>query len=81
MNGMYPVAGNQCSPTAKTATMIGAMTNGGRASMPKVPVVEMLSRARLGRREVTRASGMATTKAMTWEMMISSSVDGPTRWR
>src|ERR1700676_116166 len=76
VNGTYPVAGNQCSPTAKTATMIGAMTNGGRASMPKVLVVEMLSRARLGRREVTRASGMATRKAITWEMMISSTSMG-----
>ncbi len=52
--------------------MTGAMTKGGRASSPKVPVVATLSRGRLGRREVTRASGMATAKAMTWEMMISS---------
>ena len=52
--------------------MIGAMTNGGRASRPKVLVVDTLSRARLGRRDVTRARGMATAKAMTCEMMISS---------
>jgi hypothetical protein len=48
------------------------MTNGGRASIPNVPVVAMLSRGRFGRRDVTRASGMATPKAITWEMMISS---------
>ncbi len=50
----------------------GAMTNGGRARSPKVPVVATLSKGRLGRREVIRARGMATAKAMTWEMTMSS---------
>src|ERR1700691_3006540 len=72
VKGIYPVAGNQCRLTANTATITGAITKGGRARRPKVPVVEMLSMGRLGRLEVNRASGMATAKAMTWEMMISS---------
>ncbi len=35
-------------------------------------MVATLSTGWLGRREVTKARGMATAKAMTWEMMISS---------
>src|SRR6202034_4372533 len=70
--GTHPVAGNQCRPTANTATMMGAITNGGRANNPKVPVVATLSWMLLGRREVIRARGMATPNAMTWEMTMSS---------
>src|SRR5450631_2096946 len=76
VNGVYPVAGNHPRPTAKTATRIGATTNGGRAKSPKVEVVEMLSSVRFGLRDTTRASGMATAKARTWLMMISSMVTG-----
>src|SRR5664280_2901551 len=72
VKGMYPVAGNQCRPTAKTATMIGAMTKGGSAKSPNVPVLATLSTGWFGRREVIRARGMATAKATTWEITISS---------
>ena len=61
---------------AKQRTMSGAMTKGGMASMPKVPAVATRSSARLGRGAANRASGMATAKAMIWEITISSMSTG-----
>ena len=40
--------------------------------MPKVAVVETRSSERSGRRADARARGTATSRARTWEMMISS---------
>ena len=51
----------------------GATTKGGRASRPKVAGGGRRCRgAGSGLRDVTRASGMATAKARTWQMMMSS---------
>ena len=48
------------------------MTNGGRASMANVVLLEAWSKSLLGRRAECIAMGKAMAKAMIWEKMISS---------
>src|SRR5215467_11747389 len=64
--------GKMCQCTAKISTSTGAITNGGRASMAKVVLLEAWSNIRFGRLAAAIAIGKAMAKAIVCEKIISS---------
>src|ERR1700722_12183342 len=71
-----PVAGKRWIFTAKTSTRIGPITKAGIASIRNVETLAILSKSRFGRREATRASGIAMANEMIWETRINSMSTG-----